>query len=95
MLQFYHIGAYGQVHLNKWSCCNAANRNIPGCVKTKVPQGRRMTMLLEDHSYSGVEFIDRRHSVAACSSPDTQSIGKYFYVIFYKPLFDFLSYYYR
>ena len=77
MLEGYHIGAYGQVHQNKWSCCNAANRNTPGCERTKVPQARRMTMLLEDHSFSGAEFIDRRHSVAACSSPDTQSIGKH------------------
>ena len=31
MLDNYHPGAYGQVHVQKWSCCNAANRDFPGC----------------------------------------------------------------
>ena len=31
MLDHYHSGAYGQVHQQKWSCCNAANRDFPGC----------------------------------------------------------------
>ena len=38
MLDFYHIGAYGQVHQQKWSCCNAANRNIQGCQRTTIAQ---------------------------------------------------------
>ena len=38
MLDYYHIGAYGQVHQQKWSCCNAANRDTQGCQRTTVAQ---------------------------------------------------------
>lgn len=93
MSEIYHIGAYGQVNDNRWSCCNAANRNTPGCQRTKVPQDRRKTrsMLVDDHG-PDIELVDRRYSVATCSSPDTQSIGKYgivqnywiMYTLFYR-----------
>ena len=82
MLEFYHIGAYGQVHQHKWSCCNAANRDTPGCQKTKVD--RRLTTLIEDHDNgdSEIDLIDRRYSLATCPSlaPDAQSIGESMYV---------------
>lgn len=81
MLDAYHIGAYGQVYLHMWSCCNAATRSAPGCQKTKT--ARRMTTLIEDHDHgdseSNIELVDRRYSVATCPSPDTQSIGKLHY----------------
>ena len=31
ILNYYHSGAYGQIHQQKWSCCNAANRDTQGC----------------------------------------------------------------
>lgn len=37
MLDHYHYGAYGQVHQQRWSCCNAANRDSQGCQRT-IPQ---------------------------------------------------------
>lgn len=43
MLEYYHIGAYGQVHQHRWSCCNVANRDLQGCQKTEEP--RRMTSI--------------------------------------------------
>ena len=77
MSDVYHIGAYGQVDLHRWSCCNAANRGTPGCQKTKT--ARRMTIMIEDHDHgdseSTIQLVDRRHSIATCPSPDTQSIG--------------------
>ena len=38
MLDYYHIGAYGQVHQQRWSCCNAANRDTQGCQRTTTAQ---------------------------------------------------------
>lgn len=83
MLESYHTGAYGQVNHNKWSCCNAANRDIPGCQK-KVLQVRRKTMSFQkrnNHSEPDTESIKRSNTVGTFkhtkSSPDTQSIGKY------------------
>ena len=44
MLEHYHLGAYGHVCRNKWSCCDAANRDTPGCQKTSIGcKPRRMT----------------------------------------------------
>lgn len=40
MLDHYHIGAYGQVHQQKWSCCNAANRDTRGCQRTTIAQSQ-------------------------------------------------------
>ena len=34
MLDHYHSGAYGQVHENEWSCCNAVSRESQGCLST-------------------------------------------------------------
>ena len=36
MLDYYHYGAYGQVHQQKWSCCGAANRDSQGCQRTST-----------------------------------------------------------
>ena len=75
MLNHYHLGAYGQVHHLKWSCCNAANRNTQGCQQTiNQPSGnkppRRMTSLRTE-SHSGSEGT-RRPFVSLRGNPKTQ-----------------------
>ena len=45
MLQSYHQGAYGQVHQQKWSCCNAANRDTQGCQQTTYEYGKQHTRI--------------------------------------------------
>ena len=56
MLQFYHLGAYGQVHQLKWSCCSAANRDTQGCQQTTHKYGkqhtRAMSLVVESKSAS-------------------------------------------
>ena len=43
MLDHYHLGAYGQIHHRKWSCCNATDRNTQGCHQT-ITQSRARRM---------------------------------------------------
>lgn len=44
MLERYHLGAYGHVCRKMWSCCNAADRDAPGCQETSMGcNPRRMT----------------------------------------------------
>lgn len=67
MLDNYHMGAYGQVHQLKWSCCSAANRDTPGCQQTSTnssKQPRRMTSVIE--SRSGSETVAPRPFISLC-----------------------------
>ena len=82
MFESYHKGAYGLVKHNKWSCCNATNRDAPGCQKIKATQARRNTMSFQkrdNHSEPDTESIKRSNTVSTFrhTSLDTQSIGKY------------------
>ena len=45
MLNHYHLGAYGQIHQQEWSCCNAANRDAQGCQQAFVQSRLRHQQL--------------------------------------------------
>ena len=68
MLDYYHIGAYGQVHQQKWSCCNADNRDTQGCQRTTIAQSQgnkrcHRTVSLMMKSRSPSNFPHRYNSV--------------------------------
>ena len=66
------MGAYGQVDLQKWSCCDAADRDTQGCQETNLQ--RRMTSDSVQFSsrYSGDKtshtFNPRHNTLATPSS---------------------------
>lgn len=66
MLERYHLGAYGHVCRNKWSCCDAANRDTPGCQKTSIgSKPRRMTLpqaSSSDHGESTTKGAYRQYT---------------------------------
>lgn len=75
------MGAYGHLNHNRWSCCNAANRDTPGCQKIELPQARRKTMSFQkrdSHTEPETESIKRSNTVSTFrhTSADTQSIGR-------------------
>ena len=78
MLEYYHLGAYGQVHHHKWSCCNAVDRTTQGCQRTTTQLSESKTrdqlLSVDSHSSSSSKVIHRRHT-ALRHHPSNQRSG--------------------
>ena len=64
MYDWYHTGAYGQVHSNKWSCCSEDKRESKGCRKTTKFSQRPRVISLSAHWQQQQACDDQSTSIA-------------------------------
>ena len=59
MLDHYHSGAYGQVNKQKWSCCNAANRDSQGCLSITAEANGSQLEIPTEQTKAHLEVIHK------------------------------------